>query len=171
MMRGSHLKLLLAAISLSIASATQAQSPTEPPPGQHVILSLLGKGVQIYVCQQQSAGSPQWVFQAPEAILFDAAGAKVGAHGAGPSWKYQDGSTVKGEVVARSASPDPAAIPWLLLKATSPSGLGILTQVDFIRRSDTHGGVAPTIGCDAQHLTSVSRVPYAATYTFYSARP
>jgi hypothetical protein len=134
------------------------------------MLTVLGKGAQIYICQQ-SSGTPQWVFQAPEATLFDAAGAKVGTHGAGPIWKYQDGSTVKGEVVARSASPDPTAIPWLLLKAISPSGLGILTQTDFIRRSDTHGGMAPTTGCDAQHLSAVSHVPYSATYTFYSAKP
>jgi hypothetical protein len=169
MMRGSHLKLLLASISL-LASIAQAQNPTEPPPGQHLLLTVLGKGVQIYTCQQ-SSGVPQWVFQSPEATLFDTLGAKVGTHGAGPIWKYQDGSTIKGEVVARSASPDPTAIPWLLLKAISPSGLGILTQVDFIRRSDTHGGVALSTGCDAQHLAAVSRVPYAATYTFYSAKP
>jgi hypothetical protein len=46
-----------------------------------------------------------------------------------------------------------------------------MTRVEFIRRSDTHGGASPTTGCDAHHLNAVSRVPYTATYTFYSATP
>jgi hypothetical protein len=46
-----------------------------------------------------------------------------------------------------------------------------MTQVKFIRRSDTRGGIAPTTGCDAQHLNATSRVPYTAIYTFYSAKP
>ena len=169
MMQTNSLHLLLAA-SLSIAAATQTQNPTDPPPGQHVIITVTGKGVQIYECQLV-ANAPQWVFQAPDASLYDASGAKVGVHGAGPSWRYFDGSSVKGEVVAKSASPDPTSIPWLLLKAASDDSSGIMAKVEFIRRSDTHGGNAATTGCDAKHISSASRVPYTATYTFYSAKP
>jgi hypothetical protein len=46
-----------------------------------------------------------------------------------------------------------------------------MARAEFIRRSDTHGGIAPATGCDAKHLNTVSRVPYTATYTFYSAKP
>ena len=46
-----------------------------------------------------------------------------------------------------------------------------MTKVEFIRRSDTHGGIAPPAGCDAQHLNVTADVPYTATYTFYSAKP
>ncbi len=46
-----------------------------------------------------------------------------------------------------------------------------MTKVEFIRRSDTHGGIAPLTGCDSQHLNISARVPYTATYTFYSAKP
>jgi len=53
----------------------------------------------------------------------------------------------------------------------NPARTGILTTVDFIRRSDTHGGIAPTTGCDAQHVNENARIPYTATYTFYSAKP
>jgi Protein of unknown function (DUF3455) len=155
---------------LSVATAAAAQSPTEPPPSQHAILTVTGKGVQIYTCQQ-SAAAPQWVFQAPEATLLNAAGTTVGTHAAGPIWRSNDGSTVKGDLLQKEASPDPAAIPWLLLKASTATGSGVMTRVEFIRRSDTHGGIAPTTGCDAQHLTAVIRVPYTATYTFYSAKP
>jgi hypothetical protein len=168
-MRSSRSNTILAA-ALSIATVVLAQDPTTPPPTQHPILIVTGKGVQIYICHQ-SAAMPQWVLQAPEATLIDAAGNPVGTHGAGPIWKSNDGSTVKGELLQKSASPEPTSIPWLLLKAVSASGSGIMTRAEFVRRSDTHGGTASTTGCDAQHLNAVSRVPYTATYTFYSAKP
>jgi hypothetical protein len=168
-MRNSRLIPILAA-TFSIATALHAQNPTTPPPSQRPILTVTGKGVQIYTCQQ-SAAQPQWVFQAPEAKLIDASGKPIGTHGAGPIWKSNDGSTVKGELLQKNASPEATSIPWLLLKAVSPSGSGIMTHVEFIRRSDTNGGSSPTTGCDAQHLNAISRVPYTATYTFYSAKP
>ena len=164
-----HLRLLLLT-TLSIATAATAQNPTDPPPSQHSVLTVTGKGVQIYTCQLL-ANVPQWVFQAPEATLTDSTGNPVGTHGAGPIWTSRDGSSVKGEVLQKSASPEPTAIPWLLLKAASVSGSGIMTKVEFIRRSDTRGGIAPTTGCDAEHLNATIRVPYTATYTFYSAKP
>jgi hypothetical protein len=168
-MRSSRLIPILAA-ALALTTAVLAQNPTSPPPTQRPILTATGKGVQIYTCQQ-SAAEPQWVFQAPEATLIDASGKPIGTHGAGPIWKSNDGSTIKGELLQKSASPDATSIPWLLLKAVSPSSSGILSRVEFIRRSDTQGGASPTTGCDAQHLNAVSRVPYTATYTFYSAKP
>jgi hypothetical protein len=162
--------LFLTLIATLTSVAAAAQSPMEPPPSQHSILTATGKGVQIYTCKQTTTG-PQWVFQAPEATLIDASGATIGTHGAGPIWKSNDGSTVKGDLLQKSASPDPNAIPWLLLKAASPTGSGVMTKVEFIRRSDTHGGNAPSAGCDAEHLAADVRVPYSATYTFYSAKP
>jgi hypothetical protein len=168
-MRSNRYNAILAA-TLALVTTSLAQTPTTPPPTQHPILNVTGKGVQIYICQQAAAG-PQWVFQAPEATLIDASGKPIGAHGAGPIWKSNDGSTVKGELLQNSASPEATSIPWLLLKAASPSGSGIMARVEYIRRSDTHGGASPASGCDAQHLNAVSRVPYTATYTFYSATP
>jgi Protein of unknown function (DUF3455) len=165
------LPLLLAPI-LIVASSAQAQkeSPTAPLPDQHPFLTLTGKGVQIYACQQVD-NAPKWVFQGPEATLFDEKDAKVGTHAAGPVWKYQDGSVVKGEVLAKNPAPNPDAIPWLLLRAVSSEGSGVMTRVDSIRRTGTQGGLAPATGCDADHLNAVVRVPYSATYTFYSVRP
>ncbi|WP_433968242.1 DUF3455 domain-containing protein [Tunturiibacter gelidiferens] len=161
--------------TILFAAFSSAQSPTDPsltvpPPTQHAILTVTGKGAQVYACQQTDSG-PQWIFKAPDATLTDESGTPVGTHGAGPSWTSQDGSTVKGDLLQKSPSPEPQAIPWLLLKAASTSGSGIMARVEFIRRSDTHGGIAPTTGCDAQHLTTTTRVPYTATYTFYSAKP
>jgi Protein of unknown function (DUF3455) len=169
MIQRNPLALLLAAV-LSLTTAATAQTPTDPPPSQHPILTVTGKGVQIYTCQL-AANTPQWVFEAPDASLYDASGSKVGVHGAGPSWRYYDGSTVKGEVVGKSPAADTTSIPWLLLKAVSDDESGTLTKAQFIRRSDTHGGIAPAAGCDTQHLNATVRVPYTATYTFYSAKP
>jgi Protein of unknown function (DUF3455) len=169
MMPKSHLIDILAA-TLSLSIAATAQNPTEPPASQHTILTATGKGVQIYTCQQSASG-PQWIFQAPGATLTDASGKPIATHGAGPIWTSQDGSTVKGEVLQKTPSPDPTAIPWLLLKASANSGSGIMSKVEFIRRSDTHGGNAPTTGCDAQHLNTTARIPYTALYSFYSAKP
>jgi len=167
-MRRTHHRLILSATLF--ATAATAQNSTTPPPTQHPILTVTGKGAQIYTCQQSPTG-PQWVFQAPEATLIDASGNPVGTHGARPIWKSNDGSTVKGELLEKSSSPEATSIPWLLLKAVNPSGSGLMTRVEYIRRSDTHGGASPTTGCDTQHLNAVSRVPYTATYTFYSAKP
>jgi hypothetical protein len=171
------------AATLSLATVLLAQNPTDlttPPPSQHAILTLTGNGVQIYRCKSGPTGSPQWIFDSPEATLSDASGHPAGTHGAGPIWKSIDGSSVKGELLQKSESPEPAspepaspepAIPWLLLKAISPTGSGIFSKAEFIRRSDTHGGTAPATGCDPQHLNAISRVPYTATYTFYSRKP
>jgi hypothetical protein len=147
-----------------------AQDRTLPPPAQHPILTVTGKGVQIYACEQSDSG-PQWVFKAPDANLYDESSAIVGSHGAGPSWRSRDGSSVKGDLLQKNDSPEPGAIPWLLLKGADTTGSGIMSRVDFIRRSDTHGGIAPATGCDAQHLSTTARVDYSATYTFYSAKP
>jgi len=168
-----HLTLIFAAmfaVTAMAAAQNPTPDPTVPPPTQHPILIVTGKGVQIYACQQTATG-PQWVFRAPEATLTDAAGNNVGIHEAGPIWKSKDGSVVRGELLQKSASPEPSAIPWLLLKAVGPSGPGIMTKVEFIRRSDTVGGMAPAMGCDAQHLNAAARIPYTATYSFYSAKP
>jgi hypothetical protein len=164
-----RIRLQIAAIMI-LTLPVLAQNPTDPPAGQHAILTVLGKGVQIYTCQQ-SGGIWQWTFQAPEATLYDPDNAKVGTHGAGPIWTYKDGSSVKGEVIQKSLAPEPGAIPWLLLKSTGNQGTGILSAVEYIRRSDTHGGAASATGCDAEHLSAISRIPYTATYTFYSSKP
>jgi len=169
MTKRTRLRLIFAA-TFFVALTAIAQNPTDPPPSQRPILAATGKGVQIYICQQSATG-PQWVFQAPEATLVDSSGKVVGTHGAGPIWKSSDGSSVKGEVLQHGAAPEAGAIPWLLLKAVSVSGPGIMTGVEFIRRSDTHGGIAPTTGCDAQHLAAIVRIPYTATYAFFSAKP
>ena len=140
----------------------RAQDATVPPATEHIVLSVQGKGVQVYMCKAR-----QWVFVAPAARLFDASGVETGSHGDGPVWHLQDGSSVAGKVVAKTASPDTGSVPWLLIKAVSVDGVGKLAGVEFIRRSETKGGVSPNGACDSEVFL---RVPYQATYTFYSSR-
>src|SRR5271154_1555880 len=169
MMQKRVLTFLRFAVCVAAIPPALAQDSTQPPAGQQAVLTVKGDGVQIYVCKQVD-GPPKWVFQAPEAKLLDAAGKEVGSHGAGPFWKSVDGSLVKGQLVTSSKPPDAGDIAWLLLKASAHEGDGVLSKVEYIRRSETHGGVAPAGGCDAEHLNAIVRVPYTATYAFYGAK-
>jgi len=129
--------------------------------------------VQIYDCKpnKDDPARFEWVFRAPEAELFDAAGKNIGKHYAGPTWESNDGSKVVGEVKARDNSPDPNAIPWLLLSAKSTSGNGVFSQTQSIQRVHTAGGNAPAAGCSQAQAGKELRVPYKAMYYFYRARP
>ncbi len=169
-MRNIAHTLFVGVLLIFLSSTTLAQDSTLPPSGYHPILTLIGRGVQIYLCQN-ATGAPQWVFQTPEAALFDSSGGEVGKHGAGPIWKNRDGSTVTGQPLVKLNAPDPSNIPWLLLRAQKHEGDGVLSHVEYIRRSDTKGGIATGSGCDAGHLKAASRVPYEAVYTFYAPNP
>ena len=149
--------------------APDVPAELQVPADNKVQFHAYAVGVQIYVCQNTSSTeTPQytWVFKAPEAWLFDADGNVVGTHYAGPTWESLSGSLVVG---ARKAGVpvDSSAIPWLLLSAKSTDGPGIFARTTWIQRVNTTGGLAPTSGCDADHLNQEARVPYTAEYYFY----
>lgn len=142
-----------------IASAQNA--PTKQP-----AIEAFGKGVQIYTCKQ-AAATYAWTLKAPEATLSDAKGNVIGKHFAGPSWQASDGSTVVGEALNASPSPDAGAIPWLVLHAKSHAGNGTMSNIAYVVRTRTEGGAAPATGCDAGHANAEVRVPYSAVYIFF----
>jgi Protein of unknown function (DUF3455) len=127
-----------------------------------------GNGAQVYVCSATS-GKFAWTLKAPDAKLTDENPKQTIKHFAGPTWQAMDGSSVVGEAVATSPSPRLGAIPWLVLRAKSHSGSGMLSDVAYIVRTDTRGGVAPRSGCDQAHSASERRVSYSATYLFFPA--
>jgi hypothetical protein len=133
-----------------------------------LLLEAVADGVQIYICEAKGSLF-QWTFTAPEANLFDKQGRQIGTHFAGPIWKMADGSAIVGEVITKADAPEKDAIQWLLLRARAHEGQGILADAAFIRRMDTKGGVAPTTGCDAGHVSEQVRMRYSATYQFFSA--
>jgi len=144
-------------------------------------------GAQVYTCTASSTGGAggggggaggaggstttySWVLKQPDATLYDQSFTAVGTHGMGPNWTSTvDGSVVNGTKTASATSPDGAtvSIPWLLLTATSTTGSGVFTPVTYVQRLATHGGVAPTTGCDSTTTTDV-RVPYSADYYFFT---
>jgi hypothetical protein len=153
--------------TVAIAGVARAADPLVPAPqGAPMLLEVAADGVQIYACEAKGQGF-EWVFKAPEANLFDKQGLQVGTHFAGPTWKAGDGSTVVGEVAARADAPAGGAIPWLLLRAKSQEGSGVLSTVAFIRRVDTKGGIAPASVCDATRSGAQARVRYYALYQFF----
>jgi Protein of unknown function (DUF3455) len=93
-----------------------------------VTFHVYALGVQIY-----KWNGTTWVFVEPEATLFANANynGEVGIHYGGPTWESNSGSTV----VARrleGCSPDPTAIPWLLLQTVKTDGPGIFSSVTYI---------------------------------------
>jgi hypothetical protein len=156
--------VLLAAVTLSQGVAQQIK----PPAGERLFLTVHAKGDQVYTCKE-GATEFAWVFKAPEAQLFYKDNKPFGKHFTGPAWEASDGSRITGKVVATAPSPDPDAIPWLLLKVVSQYGNGILSHATSIQRVQTKGGKAPISGCDAAHAGHEARVPYTADYLFYAA--
>lgn len=159
-------------------SATSVKIPTVPghikaPQTERVLLEAAAKGVQIYECKptEDSPTRLEWTLKAPEAELIDNQGQVIGRHYAGPTWESTDGSKVIGEVKARAEASKPDAIPWLLIAAKSTEGRGVFSQVKHIQRVDTTGGKPPQAGCNTSQFGHELRVPYAATYYFYVAKP
>ncbi|MGC1463375.1 MAG: DUF3455 domain-containing protein [Terracidiphilus sp.] len=162
--------LIAAVVSTPASPAQQTGGPINPPEGARKVLQVEGDGVQIYVCTDTHDGL-KWVLRAPDARLLDASGKMIGKHFAGPTWSLVDGSQVQGELIASRPSPEPDSVAWLLLGAKTGTGTGKLAKVKFIRRTETHGGVAAQPGCQrASDAGKLAQIPYTATYTFYALR-
>jgi len=136
----------------------------QPPAGSKLAFHVYATGVQIYRWNGTS-----WSFVAPSAELSADAGghSTVGIHYAGPTWESVSGSKVVGAVVER-CTPDPNAIPWLLLRAVSAEGPGIFHRVTYILRVNTVGGNAPSV--PGSFTGEEVSVPYTAEYFFYRTK-
>jgi hypothetical protein len=163
------MRFLLLGLTLAFQTAAPAAPDITEPAHASLALTAEGRGFQVYTCSRQGVAW-QWTLKAPEAELFSPSGEKLGTHSAGPTWTATDGSSVTGKVLQKKASTDPTSIPWLLLAATPAADHpGALAKIAFVRRSETHGGQPPANGCDATHSAATTRIPYKATYTFYTA--
>jgi hypothetical protein len=169
------LMTLLAGCASSPMSADKTPAVPDSlkvPSGQVLSQTFRATGVQIYTCVQSKGDAQkyEWSLKAPEATLLDNAGNTAGKHYGGPTWEANDGSKVVGEVKGKDNGPDANAIPWLLLSAKSVSGKGIFSEVQSVQRLYTKAGTAPAMGCtDAAQKGAEIRVPYTATYYFYTA--
>lgn len=161
-------KTLVLWLMLQGAAYAEVSIPEQikAPAGYSPILTVHAKGDQIYQCSINK-GQYAWETQAPDAKLFDDQGNIVGNHTAGPLWEYKEGSRVVGKVLKKVDMAPGSAISWLLVEVVSHKGDGLFSNVGFINRINTHGGLPPTSGCDANHLGSEKRVAYTADYVFY----
>lgn len=132
-----------------------------PAEGSHLGAKLYAEGVQIYRWD-----GTKWVFVAPSARLYPTRHAvgQVGTHYAGPTWESVSGSKVVGSVTRR-CTPNPNAIPWLLLAAVSSEGPGIFHGISQLQRLNTTGGNAPAT--PGSFIGELANVPYTADYVFY----
>jgi hypothetical protein len=177
------LRSALGATPLKNAQTDPSASPQVPetltvPSDQTLLLKAAAKGAQIYICKAKAEiktepktepeTAYEWTLKAPSAELFNDQDQRLGTHYGGPTWEI-DRSRVVGAVSAKVNAPQADAIPWLLLKAKSHQGQGLLSSVNWVQRLDTVGGKAPAVGCDRIHLNAAVRVPYTASYYFYGA--
>jgi len=166
------LQMLVCMMAAGCATAPSVPGPLNVPATQRLIKQLHATGVQIYQCQPAKSDPSQfeWVFKQPEATLSTKGGRNFGKHYGGPTWEANDGSKVIGEMVARTDSPNPNSVPWLLLRAKAISGKGVFTDVQFIQRLNTVGGSAPLVACRQDQAGHQLRASYTADYLFYSAK-
>ena len=156
--RGVLALALTAGLVAPGSTAQTAKESIDVPPHYSLLLRVLGSGDQVYGCINGN-----WTLKAPDAKLLNQEGSVIGRHFAGPTWQLNDGSSVKGKVLAKVA-PDATTVPWLLLEAVGATGR--FGPVRFIQRTETHGGTAPDGNCTEN---ATRRVPYTATYSFYQA--
>ena len=160
-----------AALSLVVQVALAGPpSPTglpgqiQPGVGNKVFLIGHATGVQIYTCDGST-----WSSAVPRANLYDDNGKLIITHFRGPTWQAKDGSQAVGTVVAK-VTPDPRAIPWVLLSTTTTPGPDgdRLVDTTFIQRINTTGGLTPpATDCNAATAGTVVEVPYTADYYFW----
>jgi hypothetical protein len=174
----------VATATLSMTQVAHAQLPPpkiqpnqaaiQAPPGNVAYLVGHATGTQNYQCSANADNTLTWKLVEPVAELVTDNGQLI-EHSKGPTWTFKpDGSGVIRDLdqqVVNVASPDPAAIPWLLVPvepapgATNGKG-DLLTGTTFIQRVNTTGGLAPTRACTAGETENVD---YTADYYFYRA--
>jgi hypothetical protein len=151
--------------------------PTVPdviavPADEQLLHHFRASGTQNYKCTSSGGATPTYSWVAtPEAFLYDSCNNKVIQHSAGPTWTWlADGSAIKGTKVA--GSDVTGSIQQLKLTAVSTGSTGVLSNVNYVQRLNTSGGVSPAVGdCTASNVDEVRKVAYTATYYFYVASP
>lgn len=136
-------------------------SSLQMPVGSKVVIHTYALGVQIYRWNGAS-----WDFVEPLANLYanENYQGEFGKHYVGPTWELNNGNKVSARRLD-GCLPDSTAIPWLLLQTVSSEGSGIFRKVTFIQRTNTAGGLAPTVS--GSFVGEEKRVPYTAEYYFY----
>jgi hypothetical protein len=159
-------KSIIPALLLTTSVTAMADDKPLPAaiaaPGEAIVLTVHGVGLQLYECKPGADGKLAWTFTAPQATLT-VDGKVVGKHGAGPSWELLDGSGITAKAVANAPGATENDIPWLKLEVNSHKGAGQLDGVTTVQRINTKGGVLKG-ACDREKAGE--GMPYAADYVF-----
>jgi hypothetical protein len=176
-----------------IPPSVPAQLSAAVAQGNTAFLVGHATGTQNYVCLPAGAGFAYVLFT-PEATLFDDHGKQIITHYFSPNlvpdqdeiagtiratWQTTDTSIVWAKVAATAThAGDPGfvadgAVAWLTLARVGaqdgPRGEDTLSDVTFIQRLNTSGGLAPGDCTSAADVGKVAFMPYTADYFFYSA--
>lgn len=157
------------AMSPKVDNAALPQAVRAPAGHQQSGHTVTSGGEITYECRAKKDAADQyaWTFVAPVAVLNEN-GKAVGRYYAGPTWEYNDGSRFTGKQVAIALA-EAGAIPLQLVKADPSSGNGALSNVTYVQRLNTRGGVAPALPCGAAQVGQQQVVKYQADYVFYKA--
>jgi hypothetical protein len=156
-------------------SATAAAAVAVDTATYRIVVTLHGVGKQVYDCK-----NGVYALREPMAGLFTSRGIPAGIHGAttgptAPFWANFDGSRVVGNTtndlttnptfVAVNAPNFARDVKWLKVPAASNAGTGVFSNVAFIQRINTRGGVAPAT-CGAPTIS----LDYATDYVFWAKK-
>jgi hypothetical protein len=148
----------------------------QAPAGNEAFREGDAVGTQDYICLPSG-----WTFFGPQATLFNDHDKQIITHFLSPNpfekdtppratWQDSEDTSKVWGLTLVSVSPDPNAIPWLLLKVVGaqdgPTGGDDLSETTFIQRVNTVGGLAPSTACT---VGMMALVPYSAEYFFYKA--
>ena len=165
--------LLIVPLALG-ACASQMQAPeappaVTPPAGSKFSMTTVGIGEITYECRAKAGAADafEWAFVAPVATLYGNNKAVVGKYYGGPTWEAADGSKVTGKQLAVAPASSPQNIPLQLVQANPATGNGAMTDVTYIQRLNTVGGVAPSAPCGKPNAGARQQVKYQADYVFY----
>jgi hypothetical protein len=155
----------LLSIVLCVAFVSAQTLPTldaqlTPPASQYSsFVNLHATGFQNYTCVNTT-----WTLKAPDARLFDDSNRLQATHFAGPTWQCVDGSAIVGQAI-NSTVHGSTNVAWLLLRSISNTGTGAFSNVRYVVRYNTNGGVAPSSACTNGDQLGVA---YTADYLFFS---
>ena len=157
--------LMLASLLVQPASAVAA--PVVAPAAFGVedltpVLVAHAEGVQLYECKPDATGVTVWTLREPIAALMSD-GKTVGRHYVGPTWELDDGSVIKGKLIASAPGATSSDIPLLKLSVAEHRGIGVLNDVKLVLRLNTKGGSLKG-GCAVGG--EFRSEPYSADYAF-----
>jgi hypothetical protein len=157
--------------SMPMFSQAALPEPVKVPTGHKVVMETVGVGEITYECRAKAgqAGTYEWVFVGPKAVLNGRDGKALGSYFGPPAtWQSMDGSAITGAQLA-VAPAAAGSIPMQLVKANPATGSGSMTGVSYVQRVATQGGVAPAKACDAGAAGQKEIVKYQADYIFWKA--